>query len=167
MKDGPQELLLVAAVTRNGAIGRGNALLWRDPADLQRFRELTMDHPVVMGRKTWDSLPPRFRPLPGRRNLVLSRDPNWQAAGAEHVASLNETWTRLRDAPRAAVMGGAQLYAQALPLADRLELTEIDADFEGDTFFPAWDRSAFRQSARIEGRSADGTCYAFVSYVRL
>lgn len=167
MKDGPHELVLLAALARNGAIGRDNAVLWRDPADLQHFRELTTGHPVIMGRKTWDSLPPRFRPLPGRRNLVLSRDPHWQAAGAERTASLSEAFQHLRDVPRASVIGGAQVYAQALPLADRLELTEIDADFEGDTYFPTWDRSAFRQTARIKGQSADGITYAFVSYRRL
>ncbi len=166
MKNGPAELVLVAAVARNGAIGRDNALLWSDPADLQHFRALTAGHPVVMGRRTWESLPPRFRPLPGRRNLVLSRDADWRAEGAEPVATLDEALARLRDAPRVAVIGGAQVYALALPCADRLELTEIDADLEGDTHFPNWDRSAFRVSSRIERQSADGTGFAFVSYLR-
>jgi len=159
-------IALVAAVARNGAIGRANALLWRDPQDLAHFRRLTLGAPVVMGRRTWDSLPVRWRPLPGRRNLVLTRNPQWQADGAEAAASLADALVRLADAPRVFVIGGAQLYALALPLADELHLTEIDADFDADTHFPPWPRAAFDELARLPQRSADGTRFDFVHYRR-
>ena len=163
---GPPELVLVAAVARNGAIGRGNALLFNEPADQRHFRELTLGCPVIMGRKTWDSLPARFRPLPGRRNLVLTRNPAWQAAGAEVAPDLAAALAFVADAPRAFVIGGADLYALALPLADRLELTEVAADLEGERFFPAWDRSAFEECARQHAVTAGGLAYDFVSYRR-
>lgn len=157
---------LVAAVARNGAIGRANDLLWRDPQDLAHFRALTLGAPVIMGRRTWDSLPARWRPLPGRRNLVLTRNREWQAAGAEAAASLPVALARLAAAPRVFVIGGAQLYAAALPLADELYLTEIDADFDGDTHFPPWPRADFDELARQPQRAADGTRFAFVHYRR-
>lgn len=156
----------MAAVARNGAIGRDNALLWSDPADLQRFRSLTMGHPVIMGRKTWDSLPLRFRPLPGRRNLVLSRDAHWRAEGAERVDGFERALALLDGAPRAVVIGGAQIYAQAMPLADRLELTEIDAELEGDALFPPWDRAAFTEQHRSTTQTAGGVRFDFVTYLR-
>ena len=162
------KLSLIAAVARNGVIGRGNALLWRLPEDLRHFRQATLGCPVVMGRRTWDSLPAAFRPLPGRRNLVVTRDRRWQAAGAEAVHSLDEALQRVADAPQVFVTGGAELYAQALPHADELLLTEIDRDFEGDVRFPAWDRAAFVETAR-EARHAgppNDFDYAFVSYSR-
>ncbi len=162
----PAEIVIVAAVARGGAIGRGNALLWHEPADQRRFRALTLGAPVIMGRLTWESLPARFRPLPGRRNLVVSRDVGYAAPGAEVAASLDEALARVADAPRAAVIGGAQLYALALPRADRLELTEIDAELDGDTFFPAWDRSEFVETAREQHAAADGTRFSFVTYRR-
>src|ERR1700712_3875319 len=137
------QIILIAGVARNGAIGRNNALLWRLPEDLIRFKALTMGHPVIMGRKTWDSLPERFRPLPARRNIVLSRRSDLQLAGAEVLGSLAEALAACSANERVFVIGGAQIYAEALALAERLELTEIDADFEADTFFPAWDRQAF------------------------
>lgn len=161
------EVVIVAAVARNGAIGRGNGLLFREPADQKHFREITLGHPVVMGRKTWDSLPERFRPLPGRRNLVLTRDAAFIAPGAETAASLDAALQRLADAPHVCIIGGAQIYAQALPLADRLELTEIHADLDGDSFFPAWDRSLFAEAARRTQHAADGTRFDFVTYRRL
>ena len=123
---GPR-IALIAAVARNGAIGRDNGLLWNEPADQRHFIETTRGHAVVMGRRTWDSLPERFRPLPGRRNVVLSRDPNWAAPGAERVGSWGEALDMLKDTPTVFVIGGAQLYALALPDADELVLTEIDA----------------------------------------
>jgi dihydrofolate reductase len=161
-----QRLALIAAVARNGAIGRDNDLLFREPADQRHFRESTLGCPVVMGRKTWDSLPARFRPLPGRRNLVLSRDATLKADGAEVVSSLDEALARTADAPRVCVIGGAQLYALALPRADELVLTEIDADLPGDVFFPAWDRAQFVESSRHGAVSTGGLRYAFVNYQR-
>jgi dihydrofolate reductase len=158
---------LIAAVARNGAIGRDSALLWNEPADQRHFRSVTMGCPVIMGRKTWDSLPPRFRPLPGRRNIVLTRDAAWQAAGAERAGSLAEAIERTADAQKVFVIGGGEVYAQALPRADELVLTEIDADLDGDTFFPRWDRGRFAVASREEHVGAGGVRYAFVTYRRV
>jgi dihydrofolate reductase len=159
-------LVLIAAVARQGAIGRANQLLWTDPADLRHFRQVTLGCPVIMGRRTWESLPARLRPLPGRRNLVVTRQPGYAAAGAETAGGLDEALARLAGAARVFVIGGGELYAQALPRADELVLTEIDADLDGDTFFPAWDRRAFVESSREPHRAADGTAFAFVHYRR-
>ena len=163
-------LALIASVARNGSIGNGGQLAWIEPADQRWFRQQTMGCPVIMGRKTWDSLPARFKPLPGRRNIVVSRTPGWADNGAEVAHSLDDAirLARNRPAPRIFVIGGGQLYNAALPLADELVLTEIDADLPGDTQFPAWDRSAFIETARQAHRS-DGppACnYAFVTYQR-
>lgn len=157
---------IVAAVARNGVIGRDNTIPWRIPEDLARFRALTMGHAVVMGRKTWDSLPDRFRPLPGRRNVVVTRNSGWDADGAERAASLADALDLLRDEERVFVIGGAQIYAAALDLADELELTEIDAEIEGDTVFPGWDRDAFAEIEHQPGISETGTPFAFVRYER-
>ncbi len=162
----PATVAVIAAVARNGAIGRDNALLWRDPQDMAHFRQVTIGSPVVMGRRTWDSLPPRFRPLPGRRNVVVTRNAQWHADGAEAAGSLDEALARLADAPKVFVIGGAQLYALALPLADELVLTEIDADLDGDAHFPAWPRAEFDEIAREPHTAADGTRFAFVTYRR-
>ena len=160
------KLALIAAVARNGAIGRDNDLLWKEPLDQRHFVATTRGHAVVMGRRTWDSLPPRFRPLPGRRNIVVSRSAGFDAPGAEVVPSLDDALQRVAGEPRVFVIGGAQLYAQALPRADELVLTEIDADLEGDVHFPAWDRSAFEEHTREAHVGADGTRFAFVTYRR-
>mgnify|MGYP003375072761 CR=1 FL=1 len=162
------KLVLVAAVARDGAIGRGNALLWHEPADQRHFRAVTMGAPVVMGRKTWDSLPARFRPLPGRRNLVVTRNAAWRAEGAEAVPSLDAALAlaRVAGAEQLSVIGGGELYALALPRADELALTEIDAAFpNADTRFPPW-REGFDETAREEHTTADGVGYAFVTYQR-
>ncbi len=161
-------LSLIAAVARNGAIGRGNALLWQEPADQRHFRRTTQGHAVLMGRKTWESLPERFRPLPGRRNLVLSRSPVWQAPGAEVLPGLALALQRLGGpgAARVYVIGGAELYAQTLPLADELVLTEIDADLPGDSYFPAFDRTRFDAEASAPALGRDGLNYRFVTYRR-
>jgi dihydrofolate reductase len=157
---------LIAAVARNGAIGRDNQLLWHDSADQRHFRATTQGHPVLMGRRTWDSLPPRFRPLPGRRNIVLSRG-HTPCPGAELAGSLDAALALVADAPRVFVIGGAELYALALPLADELVLTEIDADFgDADTFFPPWDRSAFDAVDLRPERSDSGVDFRFVTYRR-
>jgi dihydrofolate reductase len=159
-------LSLVASVARNGAIGRGNELVWDEPLDKQHFKRTTMGCPVVMGRKTWDSLPARFRPLPGRRNVVVTRQRGWRADGAEAASSLDSALALAAGAPRVCLIGGAQLFEQAMPLADELVLTEIDADFEGDVFFPPWDRNAFYEVQRESHTSASGTAFAFVTYRR-
>lgn len=163
----PVVLSLIAAVGRSGAIGRSNALLWHDPADQRHFRQATLGSPVIMGRKTWDSLPKRFRPLPGRRNVVLSRDPLWRDEGADCAPSLDSALALVADSPKVFVIGGAQLYAQTWPLADELLLTEVDAEFpDADTFFPNWDRSAFTQTRRESHVDAAGRHFDFVTYRR-
>ena len=160
------KISLLAAVAHGGVIGRGGTLPWRIPEDMERFRVLTMGHPVVMGRRTWDSLPERFQPLPGRRNVVVTRNPGWQAEGAERTASLRQALSLLSAAPQVFVIGGGELFADALPLADELLLTEIDIEVKGDTFFPAWDRGEFRETSREARLSEDGTPFAFVAYAR-
>lgn len=160
------KLSLIAAVARNGAIGRDNELLWKEPADQKHFAATTRGHAVIMGRRTWDSLPPRFRPLPGRRNMVVTRSAGFDAPGAETVDSLDAALQRLAGEPLAFVIGGAQLYAQALPLVDEMVLTEIDADLDGEVHFPAWDRQAFVEASRDSHAGAGGTPFAFVTYRR-
>ena len=157
---------LVAAVARGGVIGRDNALPWRLPEDVEHFKTLTTGHPVVMGRKTWDSLPDRFRPLPGRRNVVVTRNPAWDAAGAERASSLDDALVLLDGAPCVFVIGGAELYAAALPRADELLLTEIDLAVDGDTVFPPFDRTVFGEAARESQVSETGVPFSFVTYVR-
>lgn len=160
-------LSLIAAVGRHGEIGRGNDLLWRTREDQLHFKHTTLGHPVVMGRRTWDSLPERFRPLPGRRNIVVTRDASWAAPGAEAAHSLAQALALAADAPKVFVVGGGQLYAAALPLADELVLTEVDAAFDGaDTFFPGWDRSAFDAVTREAHVDPEGRPYAFVTWRR-
>lgn len=154
-------LTLIAAVARNGAIGRGNALLVHLSDDLKRFKRLTLGSPIVLGRKTFESI---GRPLPGRRNIVVTRNAGWSAEGVDAVHSLDAALALAADAPDVFVIGGGELYAQALPRADVLQLTEIDRDFDGDTFFPA-DRSGFVETAR-EPHVQDDLPYAFVTYCR-
>ncbi len=165
---GHPELVILAAVARNGVIGKDGALPWRLPEDLRHFRELTMGHPVLMGRKTWDSLPSRVRPLPGRRNVVLTRQAGWQAEGAEVVSSLDDALARLAGEGRVFVIGGAELYAAAMPLADALALTEIDREFDGDVYFPPLPPGRFERMSREPQVSADPAAppFAFASYRR-
>lgn len=131
---------LIAAVADNGVIGAGNRMPWHLKEDLRRFKTITLGHGVVMGRKTWESL---GRPLPGRRNVVVTRQ-QLQAPGCEVVHSLDEAIALFAPEEELFVIGGAQLYAQALPLADRLYITHIGHPFAGDVHFPPWDREAFR-----------------------
>ncbi len=138
-------LNLIVAVARNGVIGRNGALPWRLPEDLAHFKRTTMGNPIIMGRKTWESI---GRPLPGRRNIVVSRSKNLAANGAEIAADLDAALALCADATEAFVIGGAQLYAAALARAQRLLVTEIDADFDGDTHWPAIDSAQWRETAR-------------------
>jgi dihydrofolate reductase len=160
------KLVLVAAVARGGVIGRAGTIPWRVPEDMARFRQLTMGHPVIMGRRTWDSLPDRFRPLPGRRNVVVTRNPGGSAEGAERAASVEDALRLVDGAKRVFVIGGGELYAEALPLANELLLTELALDVEGDTMFPKWDRGDFEMTSREEHVSETGLPFAFVTYVR-
>lgn len=159
------EWVIVAAVAQNGVIGRGGALPWRLKSDLRHFRRLTTGHAVLMGRKTWESL---GRPLPDRRNVVVSRDPSFTAPGAEVYPSLDAARVALADEPVVFVIGGAQLYRQTLPFADRLVMTEVEAEPQGDAFFPEWDRSRFLEVGRErpEADPNDETPYQIVTYRR-
>ena len=158
------ELVLVVAAAGNGVIGKDGAMPWHLPADLRHFRRITMGKPVIMGRKTWNSI---GRPLPGRQNIVLTRDSAFHAAGASIVTSLDEALAAAGDAAEAMVIGGAEIYALARPLATRIELTRIHASPEGDTFFPEPEASLWVEIAR-EDHVADGEApaHSFLSYAR-
>ena len=157
---------LVAAIARGGVIGTGDSIPWHIPEDLAFFRDLTMGHVVVMGRRTWDSIPERFRPLPGRRNVVVTRNTAWAADGAERAASLDGALHLVEDAAEVFVIGGAEIFAAALPVADALALTEIELDVEGEVLFPPWDHGAFEEVTRVPVVAADGTALSFVGYER-
>ena len=157
---------LIFARAANGVIGRDNRLPWHLPEDMAHFRALTRGCPVVMGRKTWDSLPERFRPLPGRRNIVVSRQHGLVATGAETADSLGAALALCADAADVWVIGGAQIYARALPFAHSAEVTEIHRDFEGDAFAPVLEPEAWIEDSRLDGHSADALPYSFVRYLR-
>ncbi|MFM9614778.1 dihydrofolate reductase [Streptomyces sp. V2] len=154
---------LIWAQSLDGVIGADSTIPWRLPEDLAHFKATTLGHPVVMGRRTWDSLPPRFRPLPGRRNIVLTRDASWTADGAERAASLPEA---LASAPDAWVIGGGEIYRAAMEFASRLSVTEIDVQVTGDTYAPALDES-WRVAEESDWlTSATGLRYRILEYVR-
>ena len=155
---------IIAAVARNGIIGRDNVMPWHLSDDLKHFRALTTGYPIIMGRRTHESI---GRPLPKRRNIVISRDPAFVAPGCEVMPALEAALIACSDAPEIFVIGGAQLYAAALALADRLQLTEIHADFDGDTRFPQFDRRQWRETAREHGRAEADFGYDFVTYERI
>ena len=159
-------LALIAAHARDRVIGIDNRMPWHLPEDMKFFRETTRGKPVIMGRKTWESLPDAFRPLPGRANIVVSRNPGFEAPGARVTASLAEALAAAGDAEIAFVIGGAELYRQALPIADRLLLTEIDQDYPGDAFFPAFTAEDWSEASRAPQTSASGLPFAFVTYER-
>ena len=162
------ELVLIAAVAANRVIGDGERLPWRLPEDLAHFRRQTTGCPVIMGRRTWQSLPERFRPLPGRRNIVVTHDCGFVAVGAETAPSPAEALARTAGAPRVFVIGGAGLYETALPLADELQLTEIAHHFPGSVHFPPVDPARFVETARETHRAAppNDFDFAFVTYRR-
>ncbi|MCZ7648499.1 MAG: dihydrofolate reductase [Planctomycetota bacterium] len=152
---------LIAAVSTNGVIGVENRLPWKLPGDLKRFKALTMGHPVVMGRKTWASI---GRLLPGRENVILTRDPAFKLAGATICRSPEEALEKLQDAGEIFVIGGAEVYAQFLPRADRLYLTLVHANVEGDARFPAFDAAGYAETSR---ESVDGDPpYTFLTLER-
>ena len=161
----PPRLTLIVARARNGVIGKDNAMPWRIPGEQAYFKRVTMGHPIIMGRKTWESI---GRPLPGRRSIVISRNTAFTAPGAEVVPSLDAALARCVGATEAFVIGGAALYRLALPSADRLLITEIDHDFDGDTYFPAPDPAQWREAARDHHAPIDERPFAvdFVEYVR-
>jgi len=156
---------LIYARAANGVIGKDGTMPWHLPEDLAHFKQLTQGCPVLMGRKTWDSLPPKFRPLPGRTNIVITRQADWQAEGAQRVGSLEEALELTGAAPEVWVIGGAQIYAQAEPLASRIEVTEIAADVDGDAHAPALG-PGWRETARRDHVAASGLSYSFVTLER-
>ena len=155
------KLSLIAVVARNGAIGKNNALLVHLSEDLKHFKRLTLGHPLIMGRRTWQSL---GGPLPGREHIVVTRTPGYEAPGAAVAASLEAALALCASEPVVFVIGGRELFAEALPLAAGLVLTEIHRDYEGDTSFPPYDRSRWRETQRERHASPDGTKFDFVLY---
>jgi dihydrofolate reductase len=168
MSDVPR-VCIVAAVARNRAIGRGNGMPWHLPEDLRRFKRLTSGYPVVMGRKTFESIiATTGRPLPSRENIVITRSTEWSFPGCLIAHSFGAALATAKNAQNVFVIGGAEIYALALPVARRLYLTEIDREFDGDTFFPEFDRSRWREIFRDSRRLGGGEDfeYAFVEYER-
>ena len=157
------KLNLILARARNGVIGKQNALPWHLPEDMAHFKRTTLGCPVIMGRKTWDSLPVKFRPLPGRLNVVVTRQPDWSAEGAVVVNSLEAACAACPIESTAWVIGGAELYAQALALASSAVVTELDADFEGDAFAPCFGPE-WQEVARESHVSSGGLPFSFVTY---
>ncbi|MFN4341015.1 MAG: dihydrofolate reductase [Azonexus sp.] len=155
------EIVIIAAVARNRVIGKDNTLIWNIPEDMAHFKALTSGHTVIMGRKTWESLPPRFRPLPGRRNIVISRQADYAAPGAELADSLDSALRLAASGPIAFIIGGAQIYEQAMAVADRLEITEVDLEPAGDAWFPTIDPGRWR----IDRKTAHPG-FAFITYRR-
>lgn len=157
------EITLVVARARNGAIGKGGTLPWHLPADLRHFKEVTMGTPMIMGRRTFESLPGL---LPGRRHIVITRNRGWSADGAL-VAHDAEEALRLADAPYVSVIGGADIFALFEGRAAAVELTEVHEDVEGDTFLPPFDESLWREESRIDHPAKDGRpAYSFVRLER-
>jgi dihydrofolate reductase len=158
-------ITLIAALGRNRVIGKDNRMPWHISDDLKRFKSLTLGHPVVMGRKTFQSI---GKPLPGRDNIVITRSDTFAAPGCRVVHSLPEALEAAQGAEEAFVIGGAEIYALALPLADRLQLTEVDAAIDGDAHFPDFDRGDWREVSREPGTTAgpDGLRYVFVTCER-
>ena len=155
------EIVLVLAVAENGVIGKKGAIPWHISDDMKRFKALTLGHTVVMGRKTWDSLPKK--PLPGRINVVVTRQQDWQAEGAVVAHSLGQATAGTSGTVM--VIGGAEIYERALPLATRIELTEVHEDFAGDASF-TFDRKGWHETAREERVTPEGLRYSYVTLTR-
>ncbi|MEN9538910.1 MAG: hypothetical protein RLZZ126_1145 [Pseudomonadota bacterium] len=162
------QIHLIWAQARNRVIGKDGGMPWHLPEDLAHFKTLTAGCPVIMGRRTWDSLPPRFKPLPGRRNIVLTRSTDWRPEGEESgvqvVQDVHDALLMCEHAPTAWIIGGAQVYAQALPWAHEAEVTEIETDADGDAHAPILE-SNWIEAARSHHRSASGMPYSFVTYL--
>lgn len=158
-------LTLVVAYAHGRVIGRNGDIPWKVKGEQAHFKRVTDGHPIIMGRKTWDSLP--RKPLPGRRNLVVTRDMHWQASGAEGFSSLTAALAACANTSEVFVIGGAQIYSQALPHADRVIATEIALDVDGDAVFPPLDGALWRETARVAGPNDEGQPpHDFVIYER-
>ena len=156
-------LHMIYARARNGVIGKQGQLPWHLPEDLAHFKRTTLGQPVVMGRVTWESLPEKFRPLPGRTNVVVSRQTSFKALGAQVVSSLEAAMALFPSTAVVWLIGGAQLYAQALAVASQIVVTEIDADFEGDAFAPSLSPNDWTETQRSSHVSAQGLGYHLVT----
>lgn len=154
---------LVVAYAANRCIGKNNALPWHLPSDLAHFKKHTLGHPIIMGRKTWESI---GRPLPGRANYVISRNPDYPAAGATTCTSLEQALQQCAQEPVVCIIGGAQIYAQALPLAHELYATEVHADVAGDSFFPPLTEQ-WQEQERYPQPAENGYEYDFVFYRKI
>lgn len=162
---GRPRVTIIVAMAKNRVIGKDNKLPWHISEDLKRFKALTMGHPIIMGRKTFDSI---GKPLPGRRNIVISRNPSLTLAGAEVATSLEDALARCTAEAEVFVIGGQQIYAQALERADRIEMTRVDRDVEGDAFFPPLDHSSWSESSSETRATPDtGIQYRFMSLDRM
>jgi dihydrofolate reductase len=157
------QINMIFARAANGVIGRDNTIPWRLPEDMARLKRLTTGWPVIMGRKTWDSLPVKFRPLPGRANIVITRQPGWKDTGATTAASLADALALCASSAEVWILGGAQIYAQAMPLAHRIEVTEIAETIEGDAYAPQLGPE-WRETARKDHVSANGMKFSFITY---
>lgn len=160
------KISLIVAYAKNRVIGRDNQLPWRLPADLQYFKKMTLDKPIIMGRKNYQSI---GRPLPRRRNIIISRNPNFTAEGCIVADSLDAALAECDDAPEVMIIGGAEIYQLTFEMADNLYITEVDAEIEGDTFFPDWEKSQWQEVSR-EAFPADEKNefgFRFVRYCRI
>lgn len=166
MSEKQPRVSVIAALARNRVIGIENRLPWRLPEDLAHFKALTLGHPILMGRKTFESL---GRPLPGRANIVITRNPDYRPDGCRVADSIPAALALCGDADEVFFIGGAELYAQVIPLADRLYLTEVGIEAEGDAWFPEYDRAAFKEVAREShvGAKGDALRFDFVVYERV
>ena len=156
---------MIFARSANGVIGHNNAMPWHLPEDLSHFKKLTLGCPVIMGRKTWDSIPSKFRPLPGRTNIVITRQSDWRPEGANTAGNLQAALAQCHTARDVWIVGGAQIYAQAEPLASRIEMTLIDKDFDGDAFAPTLG-SQWQESHKEDHVSSTGLNFSFITYTR-
>ncbi len=156
-------LSLIAALADNYVIGKQNQLPWHLPADLKHFKELTWGKPILMGRKTYESI---GKPLPGRRNIIITRDNEFRAEGCEILHTLEDALALTQEVPELMIIGGAELFAQTLPKADRLYLTLIHYPFDGDSFFPHWNPKEWQETARVDLAANAQTPYAY-SFVLL
>jgi dihydrofolate reductase len=154
---------MIYARSRNGVIGKKGQLPWHLPEDLAHFKRITLGQPVVMGRVTWESLPEKFRPLPGRSNVVLSRQTSFSAPGAQVVSSLEAATVLFPPTEIIWLIGGAQLYAQGLSIASQIVVTEIDADYEGDAYAPLLSPNDWAETHRTSHISAQGLAYHLVT----
>jgi dihydrofolate reductase len=155
---------LVVAMADNGVIGKKGALPWRIPEDLRHFKTLTLGKPCIMGRKTWESLPKK--PLPGRTNIVITRETSFHAEGAVVFHCLEDALAHARDAGEVAIIGGAEVFKQSLPFANRIDLTEVHAEVEGDAAMPVLNRAIWRETGREDHMTAEGLGYSFVTLER-